>query len=645
MHFKDVLSDIEKLIGQELQSINPNTPSIYIANVDRNLEKYFVANSQSSEGVARSFRELEDIWIELTIKGFSNVDQALYGGGSSRHQPETVFAHLPYIQHFKYKNRKHLLLRNQSVHEFGILSELQSSELRDVGKKIDSYTGLSNQDISDSQIEIFNTLKHSLDAVMKKYPGDILIKEAENALENLLKLNKKIVDSIVTLDGMLLKTEEGIDEVASHTSVEDMIEDQSYTGVENTEEPKEDDSSRYITSDVEDSTGKTKIRQLTPVVSLIYDRLMFGEIELQPDFQRKDRVWSKPRKSKLIESMLMGLPLPVFYFAEKPNGDWIVVDGLQRITTIFDYMRGDFELQDLEVLEEFNGKKFSKLERTEQRKIREYPLTSHLIDMPTGNDNIIVELFHRINTYGVKLSEQEIRSALNKGSSVKFLRYLAASFEFKTATQRKIKSDRQKDMELCLSALSFMLQGYKTFEGQYGKYLSAAMKVMNSYELKLDDDNDVDSGGATLSLDKNPIFYQIAGKFLLGLNIAIQVFGEYTFKKIPKSDLKIPISKPLFELIVTYFSGLTPDQHIQVVEHGDSLINMLYEAISLDSGDYAEWESDKYSVENRGFHYSISTSTGKNVTVRYRFEAFREILKQSTGVDIELQPLLEGIVK
>ncbi|WP_241212177.1 hypothetical protein [Vibrio scophthalmi] len=135
MHFKDVLADIEKLVGRELQSINPKTDSIYITALDYQVEKYFVSNSPNTRGAARSFRELEDIWNELTVKGFGNVDQALYGGGSSRNQPETVFAHLPYIQHFKFKNRKHLLLRNQSVHDLGSLSELQAAELRAVRKK------------------------------------------------------------------------------------------------------------------------------------------------------------------------------------------------------------------------------------------------------------------------------------------------------------------------------------------------------------------------------------------------------------------------------------------------------------------------------------------------------------------------------
>lgn len=636
MHFKDVLADVEQLVGKELQSINPKTPSIYITSVDRNIEKYFVSNTPSAKGSARSFRELEDIWNELTIKGFSNVDQALYGGGSSRNQPETVFAHLPYIQHFRYKNRKHLLLRNQSVHELGSLSELQSSELRAVRKKIDSYTSLSNQVITDSQSEIIKTLKNSFDAVIKKYPGDVLIEDAENALKSLFQLNQRVADSVVTLDGVLaFSTDEDQKQIAVENDkpIDELIDDQSLTGIENTDKTEQEkDNSLEV-------TGKAKIRQLTPVVSLIYDRLSFDEIELQPDFQRKDRVWPEPRKAKLIESILMGLPLPVFYFAEKPNGNWIIVDGLQRITTIYDFMRGEFSLSGLEVLKDLNDKKFNQLERTEQRKIREYPLTAHLIDMSSDKDNIIVELFHRINTYGVKLSDQEIRSALNQGSSVKFLRYLAATSEFQSATQEKIKSDRQKDMEICLSAVAFMLRGYKAFDNQYNKYLSDAMEIMNDYDIHIEKQDQLDEGGAKLVVDQNHEYSYIAEKFKTGLRVAKEVFGDYAFKKVPDSARKIPISKPMFELIVTYFSELSSSQQLQVIANSDALIDILYDAIDKDSVEFATWESDKFMKEGRGFLYSISQSTGKNVTVRYRFEAFREILKQSTGVDVELKPL------
>ncbi|MDO6428626.1 DUF262 domain-containing protein [Thalassotalea sp. 1_MG-2023] len=632
MLFRDVLDDIEKLIYKELRSINPKTPPIYITSIDRGLRKYFISNSPNSKGTARSFRELEDIWNELTVKGFSNVDQALYGGGSSRNQPETLFAHLPYIQHFKYKNRKHLLLRNEPTHEIGVLSELPSSELRSIRKKIENYTSLSNQKISDAQVEILNTLTTSFDAIVKKYPGDVQIEVVAKSLISLQELNQEVSNSIVTLDGFIPKyVSPNNDAQGDEKSIGELIDDQSITGIEN---DATGDENKSVT------TGKTKIRQLTPVVSLIYDRLSFGEIELQPDFQRKDRVWPRLRKSKLIESILMGLPLPVFYFAEKPNGDWIIVDGLQRITTIYDYMRGEFPLEDLDVLGEFNGKMFSELERTEQRKIREYPLTAHLIDMASDKDNIIVELFHRINTYGVKLSDQEIRSALNQGTSVKFLRFLAASSIFKTATHGKVKPDRQKDMELCLSAISFMLQGYKNFNNQYSSFLSGSMDLMNNYTLDLKNPNAIDKGNSTIK-DSSPEYQKISKKFLSGLEVAASVFGEYAFKKTPERDRKIPISKPLFELIITYFSQLNKNQQALVIDSGGSLIDTLYEAIENDSQDFAEWESDNYKKEGRGFLYSISTSTGKNVTVRYRFDAFREILKSSTGVDIKLVPLFE----
>ena len=128
MNFKDLLSDIKQLVGKKLQSVNSNTSPIYITKVDYDLEKYFIANNLNEPGVARSFWELENIWSELIHKGFSNVDQALYGSGSRRNHPETVFANLPYVQHFKYKNKKHILLRGKDTHELGTISSLNQED-------------------------------------------------------------------------------------------------------------------------------------------------------------------------------------------------------------------------------------------------------------------------------------------------------------------------------------------------------------------------------------------------------------------------------------------------------------------------------------------------------------------------------------
>ncbi|MFA0661658.1 DUF262 domain-containing protein [Vibrio splendidus] len=646
MQFKDVLSDIEKLVGKQLQSVNPKTAPIYITKVDRPSKKYFISSIPDDLGTARSFWELEDIWSELIHKGFSNVDQALYGGGSSRNQPETVFANLPYIQHFKYKDRKHILLRGVNVHEIGTLSQLQPDDYQNVAKKIDSYFSLSNQLISDSQSKILHVLDNALDKIFKKYPGDAIVQEAEKALASLTELEQKTRDSIVTINDELLEITSSADLSPNleqlSLPIDQLIEDESFTGIENEREDSNiipDDSKTKMESS-ERANGKVKIRQLTPVLSLIFDRLSFDEIELQPDFQRKDRIWPVVKKAKLIESILMGLPLPVFYFAEKDNGDWIVVDGLQRITTVFDYMSGEFELDKLEVLgDDYNGKKFRDLPRGEQRKIREYAITAHLIDLESDKEDMIVELFHRINTYGVKLSDQEIRSAMNKGSSVKFLRYLASSNEFKLATNEKIKPDRQNDMALCLSALSYLTLGYKEFNFKtYDAFLSKAMGSLNQCKLHLLNETNLEEGGAVLSPNSSAEYVRLDGMFKRGLSLATKVFGYFAFKKVI-SDSKAPISKPLFEVIVTYFSYIDAQQESLLLDNSIELIDKLYQAISLDSQDYASWDSNKYNEDGRGFAYSLSTSTGKKATVNYRFEAFREILKQSTGIDIEIKAL------
>lgn len=657
MHFSDVLSDIEKLVGKQLQSINPNTAPIYLTKVDKKNRKYYISSYSNKLGNARFFWELEDIWQDLLFKGFSNIDQALYGSGSSRNQPETVFANLPYIEHFKYKKKKHILLCNESTHDLGSLKEVEGAEFRTLRKKIDSYFDLSNKELVNEQRELLDLLTSSLDAVMKKYPGEVSIQDTEKALDRLSDLTDRVIAGTISKiedNSQLIVSKENNDKTdlsSSALTIDKMIDKSIVTGVDDDGESDDesDDSDKAATSFESRSKNVKPIRQLTPVLSLIYDRIQFEDIELQPDFQRKDRIWKEDKKAKLIESILMGLPLPVFYFAVKPNGTWIIVDGLQRITSVYDFMRGEFPLKDLKVLgEKYDGLYFRDLERTQQRSIREYAITAYLIDMDkdTDNSNVLVELFHRINTYGVKLSPQEIRSAMNQGSSVKFLRYMSATNEFKKATHNKVKPDRQKDMELCLSALSFMVNGYHKFgtknhEG-YDEFLSQAMMRLNSYKLNVNETVDLDEGNSSLAAGTSTYYYELERRFTQGLELAYDIFGTSAFRKSLNSK-NAPISKQLFELIVSYFSVFNSEQIEQLKENSASLVDCLYSAIESDLSEYATWESDIYDETNRGFMYSISTSTGKKVTVNYRFQSFEKIIKESTGIDIKFGPLFGDV--
>ncbi|EKO3589855.1 DUF262 domain-containing protein [Vibrio metschnikovii] len=657
MQFNDLLSDIGKLVGKQLQSINPSTAPIFLTKIDKKARKYFISNAPDKVGNARFFWELEDIWKDLHFKGFSNVDQALYGSGSSRNQPETVFANLPYIEHFKYKKKKHILLRNENTHDLGTLKEVEGAEFRTLRKKIDNYFELSNKELVNEQRELLDLLTSSLDAVMKKYPGEVSIQDTEKALDRLSDLTDRVIA------GTISKIEDKIPLVVSDRGnektdfpnndlpIEQMLDTPMVTGVDDDGESDDesDDFEQVVTPFESRSKSVKPIRQLTPVLSLIYDRIQFEDIELQPDFQRKDRIWKEDKKAKLIESILMGLPLPVFYFAVKPNGTWIIVDGLQRITSVYDFMRGEFPLKDLKVLgEKYDGLYFRDLERTQQRSIREYAITAYLIDMDkdTDNSNVLVELFHRINTYGVKLSPQEIRSAMNQGSCVKFLRYISAKNEFKKATHHKVKPDRQKDMELCLSALSFMVNGHhkfgtKNYEG-YDEFLSQAMKRLNSHKLSVNETEDLDGGNSSLAAGTSTYYYELERRFTQGLELAYEIFGTSAFRKSLNSR-NAPISKQLFELIVSYFSLLNSEQIEQLKDNSESLVDCLYSAIDSDSSEYAVWESDIYYETNRGFMYSISTSTGKKVTVNYRFHSFERILRESTGINIKFGPLFGDV--
>ncbi|ECM3182480.1 DUF262 domain-containing protein [Salmonella enterica] len=630
LNFEQVLNDIENLLfGKQLQPINPATPPLCILSIERENGKYKV--SSNSETKTRSLSELEAIFANLNIRGFCNVEQVLYGSSSSRNQPETIFANLPYIQHFKYEKKKHLLLRSHNVHDAATLSEVQGSEFRVLRKKIDNFLNLNLGKIYEQQVELVKSLDDAYQIVLKKFPSEIASKKVEVTLNSFKELSADMANSVVTLD---YNIEVPTLKISNNTTVEELIESSKTYGVDDGENDTTSSQLNLELKTLQAKLGVARITSKTPVLSLIFDRVHFGDIELQPDFQRKDRIWNNEKKSKLIESILLKLPLPVFYFGDRITEDrWVVVDGLQRITTIYDFMSGEFKLSKLEILEDLNGKDFGELTRTEQRAIREYEITAYFIEMNKDSTDLIVELFHRINTYGVKLSDQEIRSALNQGSSVKFLRYLSSKKEFKKATHGKVKSDRQKDMELCLSALAFIILGFKNYNfNSYDKFLSKAMENLNLYKLNLINEKEVDLGNAYIS-NECIEYLQIERKYLRALNLAYKVFGDLAFIKEIGSNTS-PISKQLYEVIIYYFYHLTDEQENSLLKQSDKLVDALYSAIESNSKDYATWDSQTYIEAERGFKDSISTSTGKKITILYRFNSFAKILEDSTDIKV-----------
>lgn len=646
MEFDDVILSLKQLVGLPLQSFSDKEKNISIIHIDLDLKKIILNTEGQKRNSTRTFKELEIVFTELVKVGFCSVTQALKSSKLSQMQIELVFANLPFIKYFRYDNQLFLVLDNNASRPFATLNELTQAEQRNIRKVITNIKNINYKDFSQNLLKNVKLLHSEIDKIHTLSPGLL----AESSINSILK-------NFDSLSNTLTSTTFQIENIEAHSDIDNITEiverndfdmadlvDMSYiTGID--EGNGFDNSGSDMEEDEESDTLSSiinipSIRRQTPSFALLYERLLYDEIEIQPDYQRKDRIWSDDKKSKLIESILMGLPLPIFYFGERKNDNWVVIDGLQRLTTVQDFMQNKFPLK-LDASSSViaaNNQFFKDFNRNNIRAIREFEITAYVIDIEDPKSNkFITELFHRINTYGVKLSDQEIRSAIYFGPSVFYLKFLASSRTFTIATSDTVNPKRQKDLELCLGALSFIINGYKDYRyNRFDDFLTSTMKwINNQAERKVNKDNVVSF------ISDSPLLTALTKNFEQSLKFCHELFGKDAFKKVRKATKKDPISKPLFETIITIFANTTETQREQIRKNKESFKNSLYDAITSDSNDYSMWVSQSYIEGNRGLNYAISNSTGKRVTILFRFESILNIIKESTDCDIVIKPLME----
>lgn len=251
------------------------------------------------------------------------------------------------------------------------------------------------------------------------------------------------------------------------------------TIIENSEE-SEYESENVITNPF--STKDIAINNRIVVLPSLVTKLTHDEIDLNPEFQRNEDLWDRKKMSRLIESILLKLPLPVFYFDVSNPEKWIVVDGLQRLSSIKKFMVDKkLKLQNLEFLSELDGKSYDDLDRSLKRVIEDTQLITYQIESQTPKP-VRYSIFHRINTGGLILNAQEIRQALNQGGQgVKFLKDIAEHEVFKTIVG--LKSNRMSDRELVLRFVAFKLPTYQGFTfNNMGEFLDDSMDKLDKIE-------------------------------------------------------------------------------------------------------------------------------------------------------------------
>ncbi|VAW37521.1 hypothetical protein MNBD_CHLOROFLEXI01-953 [hydrothermal vent metagenome] len=221
------------------------------------------------------------------------------------------------------------------------------------------------------------------------------------------------------------------------------------------------------------------IRTESRTVFEIIRRMESERYILNPDFQR-EFVWDEIKQSRLIESALMRIPLPVFYLAEQPNGKIVVVDGLQRLTTFFRYRNNDFSLRGIHN-KHLIGKRFKDLTPKLQGRLEDTNLTLYLIDANVP-ERARLDIFERVNS-GEPLSRQQMRNSLYMGLGTIWLRKQAKSEKFLAATTGSLNWKKMRDRELINRFCAFRLLGYKQYREKYkgdmDNFLAATLKYMN----------------------------------------------------------------------------------------------------------------------------------------------------------------------
>ncbi len=348
-------------------------------------------------------------------------------------------------------------------------------------------------------------------------------------------------------------------------------------------------------SDVIRPWDPTTIRVDTKPYSLrnIVDMIHEGDLELAPDFQRK-KVWGPVQKSRLIESILLRIPLPAFYFSSDDQGLMQVVDGLQRLSTINDFVTGKFVLNGLEYLQkDVGGRKFDKLSAIWSRRVYSTQIIANVVD-PQTPDQVKFDIFKRINTGGSPLNAQEIRHCMSKKKSREFIQRLVSCKEFQWATSEKLRDHpRMVDREVVLRFVAFRWN-----REDYGKF-----DTLDSF--LTDITKQIDTG--TISeLD----LLRLESDFVRAMQNAWQLFGNHAFRKWDKYlDRLNPFNRALFD---TWSVLLADFKWEQLIANKDQIVASARELMTT----------------NFAFLNAITTSTNMSSRIDDRFSAVDTILKE-----------------
>jgi len=358
----------------------------------------------------------------------------------------------------------------------------------------------------------------------------------------------------------------------------------------------------------------------------IFTQLVRGNIELTPNFQRRD-AWNIQKKSRLIESLILGLPVPQIVLAERDNvkGKFIVLDGKQRLLSIFQFYGrsgssyDNFKLTGLEILKKLNGSSYEDLQN--------YLLDTSLINALDNqsirttiirnwqHESFLYTVFSRLNTANTPLSPQELRKSLNPGEFTNFIDEQSAKIRgLRVFYNSKEPDFRMRDTQILLRYVAFQLF-LSQYKGLLNLFLNDANRKLNKLWLLPKGQEKIQS---------------IVSTFAKAINLTIQIFGEKNFARIwlsNKNKYEKQRNQSVLEVMLFYFS----DHKIQ-----SKLIDI----------DVPKKENIERAFQNlcgsEEFLKTMRSSTQNIPNTSTRLKLWGETLKEALKIDFDIPKLVDG---
>ncbi|AOE64027.1 DUF262 domain-containing protein [Pseudomonas corrugata] len=291
------------------------------------------------------------------------------------------------------------------------------------------------------------------------------------------------------------------------------------------------------------------VRTEQRTVGEVVKRIGADRFILNPDFQR-DFVWSAEKQSRLIESCLMRIPLPVFYVAEAKDGRIIVVDGLQRLTSFYRYLNNQFALSGLDSGAEekkhpLTGDKYEDLHVSLQERIEDTQLTLYILDAKAP-ERAKLDIFERVNS-GDPLTRQQMRNCLYNGPATLWLKEAANNETFITTTGGSLDRKKMRDREAINRFLAFYLLGEASYRGgDMDYFLASGLDMFNGLPPN----------------ERN----EISEAFIHSMRVNKFLFKDHAFRKslgaLPHANRSV-LNIALFDVLSVVFAGVDKDSVLQ----------------------------------------------------------------------------------